>query len=171
MRSELMNLTARDLRDFGMTPSEAVTEASKPFWRRPGQNGLLRGMSHKIHNVGAAKHIGRYSDAIETQPGLRWLHSSGTPGVGDNGLIPEGIEAQARLAWNHISAMLQAAGMSVGNLVKVTTSLTDARDIPAYTKVRAEFLGEFRPTFMLQIVPRLIKPEVLVEIEIIAASQ
>ena len=38
-------------------------------------------MTHKIHDVGAAKHIGRYSDAIETSAGLRWLHTSGTPGV------------------------------------------------------------------------------------------
>jgi 2-iminobutanoate/2-iminopropanoate deaminase len=128
-------------------------------------------MSHKIHDVGAAKHIGRYSDAIETQSGLRWLYSSGTPGVADDGTIPQGIESQARLAWKHILAMLSKAGMTPTDLVKVTTSLTNAQDIPAYVKVRSESLGDVRPAFMLQIVPQLIKPEVLVEIEIIAASE
>ena len=54
-------------------------------------------MSHTIHNVGAAKHIGKYSDAIETESGLRWLFTSGTPGVADDGKIPPGIEAQSRL--------------------------------------------------------------------------
>ena len=55
-------------------------------------------MSHKIYDVGAAKQIGKYSDAIETAAGLRWLHTSGTPGVADDDTVPEGIEAQTRLA-------------------------------------------------------------------------
>jgi hypothetical protein len=46
-------------------------------------------MSHKIHDVGAAKQIGKYSDAIETAAGLRWLHTSGTPGVADDDTVPE----------------------------------------------------------------------------------
>ena len=128
-------------------------------------------MTHKIHDVGAAKHIGRYSDAIETAPGLRWLHTSGTPGVADDGTIPAGIEAQTRLAWKHVLAMLAKAGMTTADLVKVTTSLTDARDIPAYAKIRGEVLGDVKPAFMLQVVTQLIKPEVLVEVEIIAAAK
>ncbi len=128
-------------------------------------------MSHTIHNVGAAKHIGKYSDAIETESGLRWLFTSGTPGVANDGTIPSGIEAQSRLAWGYILAALEKAEMSIDDLVKVTTSLTNAADIPAYVKVRGEFLGDARPAFMLQIVTQLIKPEVLVEVEIVAARK
>lgn len=128
-------------------------------------------MTHKIHDVGAARHIGRYSDAIETAAGLRWLHTSGTPGVAEDGTIPAGIEAQTRLAWKHILAMLAEARMTPTDLVKVTTSLTNGRDVPAYVKIRGEFLGDVRPAFMLQIVTGLIKPEVLVEVEIIAAAK
>jgi 2-iminobutanoate/2-iminopropanoate deaminase len=128
-------------------------------------------MSHTIHNVGAAKHIGKYSDAIETEPGLRWLFTSGTPGVADDGKIPSGIEAQSRLAWEYILAALERAKMTTDDLVKVTTSLTNAEDVPGYVKVRGEFLGDVRPAFMLQIVTQLIKPEVLVEVEIIAARK
>jgi 2-iminobutanoate/2-iminopropanoate deaminase len=128
-------------------------------------------MSHTIHNVGAAKHIGKYSDAVETESGLRWLFTSGTPGVADDGKIPPGIEAQSRLAWGYILAALEKARMTTADLVKVTTSLTSAEDIPGYVKVRGEFLGEVRPAFMLQIVTQLIKPEVLVEVEIVAARK
>ena len=128
-------------------------------------------MAHQIHDVGAAKHIGQYSDAIEAGPALRWLHTSGTPGVSDDGTLPKGIEAQARLAWKHVLAMLEKAGMTIADLVKVTTSLTNAQDIPGYAKVRNEVLGDERPAFMLQVVTQLIKPEVLVEIEIIAARK
>ena len=69
--------------------------------------------------------------------------------------------------------MLTKAEMTTADLVKVTTSLTNAQDIPAYVKVRGEMLGDVRPAFMLQIVTQLIKPEVLVEVEVevIAASK
>jgi 2-iminobutanoate/2-iminopropanoate deaminase len=99
-------------------------------------------MTHQIHNVGAAKQIGRYSAAIEVKPNTRWLLSSGTPGVTETGTFPEGIEAQSRLAWTHIMAMLEKAGMTATDLVKVTASLISAADIPGYVKVRKEFLGD-----------------------------
>jgi 2-iminobutanoate/2-iminopropanoate deaminase len=128
-------------------------------------------MSHEIHDVGAAAQIGRYSDAIEVTPGMRWLFTSGTPGVLQDGTFPEGIEAQSRLAWKYVQEILKKANMTVGDLVKVTTSLTNAQDIPAYAKIRSEFLGDIKPAFMLQIVPGLIKPEAIVEVEIIAAAK
>ena len=128
-------------------------------------------MTHKIHDVGAAKHIGKYSDAIEAAPGATWLYSSGTPGAAEDGTFPDGFDAQTRLAWKHILAILDNAGMGVADLVKVTTTLTDPRNIAAHAKIRGEYLGDARPALMLQVVNQLIKPEVLVEIEIIAARQ
>jgi 2-iminobutanoate/2-iminopropanoate deaminase len=85
--------------------------------------------------------------------------------------LPAGIEAQTRLAWKYILAALAEAKMTTADLVKVTTSLTNAKDIAAYAKVRGEILGDVRPAFMLQFVTRLIKPDVLVEVEIIAAAK
>ncbi|HEY1912775.1 MAG TPA: RidA family protein [Vicinamibacterales bacterium] len=126
-------------------------------------------MSHKIHDIGVARHIGPYSDAIEVEPGARWLFTAGTPGMSANGEVPPDIESQSRLAWQNVMKILESAGMTVGDLVKVTTSLTKAGDRPAYVKVRSEFLGAARPAFMLQIVDELIRPDILVEIEIIAA--
>jgi 2-iminobutanoate/2-iminopropanoate deaminase len=128
-------------------------------------------MSHKRHDIGVAKHIGQYSDAVEVVPGLRWLYTSGTPGVAADGSIPPGIEEQSRLAWENILKIVADASMHVAHIVKVTTSLIDERDMPAYIAVRNEFLGDHRPAFMLQIVSRLIKPEVRVEIEVIAARE
>jgi 2-iminobutanoate/2-iminopropanoate deaminase len=51
--------------------------------------------------------------------------------------------------------MLEKAGMTTADLVKVTTSLTDAKDIQAYAKVRGEIFGDVRPAFMLQVVTQL----------------
>ena len=38
-------------------------------------------MSHTIHDIGVASQIGKYSDAIEVGANLRWLVTSGTPGL------------------------------------------------------------------------------------------
>jgi 2-iminobutanoate/2-iminopropanoate deaminase len=128
-------------------------------------------MTHLIHNVGVASQIGAYSDAIEIAPNLRWLMTSGTPGLSMAGDIPKDISAQAELAWGHIVKILERAGMSVGDIVKVTQYLTRAEDIPAYAKVRRRYLGEARPASMLSVVAELVWPQFLVEVEIVAARQ
>ena len=46
-----------------------------------------------------------------------------------------------------ILAMLGKAGMTTADLVKVTTSLIDAKNIPTYARVRGEILGEVRPHY------------------------
>jgi enamine deaminase RidA (YjgF/YER057c/UK114 family) len=127
-------------------------------------------MVHKVHDLGVAKQIGAYSDAIETAPNLRWLMTSGTPGLSIDGDLPKDITGQAKLAWKHILALLEQANMSAVDIVKVTQYLTRAEDIPAYAKVRAQMLGGVRPAFMLLVVPQLVWPEILLEVEVIAAK-
>lgn len=127
-------------------------------------------MAHKIHDVGVAKQIGSYSDALEIAPNQRWLFTSGTPGHSISGEVPADITAQAEIAWTHIMAMLEKAGMTKHDLVKVSHYLTRESDIRAYVKVRSQFLGDVKPASMLLIVPALVKPEYLVEIEAIAAK-
>lgn len=127
-------------------------------------------MPHTIHSIGVASQIGAYSDAVETAPNLRWLHTSGTPGLLQAKQLPPGITAQAELAWQHILEILRHANMAVEDIVKVTQYLTRAEDIPAYAQVRTRVLGDARPASMLLVIPQLIWPEVLVEVEIIAAK-
>ena len=127
-------------------------------------------MAHKIHDIGIASQIGAYSDALEAAPNLRWLTTSGTPGLSLTGELPGDISGQAELAWKHIVQMLDRAGMKVADIVKVTTYLTRAGDIPAHAKVRSRFLGGVQPAFMLLVVPQLVRPEFLLEVEVIAAK-
>jgi 2-iminobutanoate/2-iminopropanoate deaminase len=122
-------------------------------------------------NIGVASQIGKYSDAIEVPPNARWLYTSGTPGLALDGKLPNDIAGQAEIAWGHIVNMLKQADMSVNDLVKVTHYLLRAEDIPAYVQVRTKFLGDARPASMLLIVPALVKPNFLLEIEAIAAQE
>jgi 2-iminobutanoate/2-iminopropanoate deaminase len=127
-------------------------------------------MTHKIRDISVASQIGAYSDAIEVSPNLRWLVTSGTPGLSTTGDLPKDISSQAELAWKHVIRMLDQAGMTVADIVKVTQYLTRAEDISAYARVRTHFLGDVRPASMLLVIPQLVRPEFLVEVEIIAAK-
>jgi len=122
------------------------------------------------HNIGVAAQIGKYSDAVEVAGNARWLVSSGTPGLAINGALPDHVAAQAELAWTHIVTMLTRANMTVHDIVKITHYLTRESDIVDYVKVRSRFLGDARPASMLLVIPALVRPEFLVEIEIIAAA-
>jgi enamine deaminase RidA (YjgF/YER057c/UK114 family) len=73
-------------------------------------------MPHAIHDIGVASQIGAYSDAVEARPNLRWLLTSGTPGLSTTGDLPKDISGQAELAWGHVVRMLERAGMSVADL-------------------------------------------------------
>jgi 2-iminobutanoate/2-iminopropanoate deaminase len=127
-------------------------------------------MTNKTHDIGVARQIGTYSDAVEAPAGSRWLITAGTPGLAVDGSLPADITGQAEAAWEHIIAMLEKAGMSVGDIVKVTQYLLHATDIPAYGKVRTKVLGDARPASMLLVVAALPRPEFLLEIEVMAAK-
>jgi 2-iminobutanoate/2-iminopropanoate deaminase len=125
--------------------------------------------THTAHNIGVGQHLGTYSDAIETAADLRWLFTAGTPGLSPEGLLAEDFAGQARQAWTNILAVLEAAEMSVEDIVKVNTSLVRPEDIEANAAIRASFLGEARPALMLSIVGQLVRPDILIEVEVIAA--
>jgi 2-iminobutanoate/2-iminopropanoate deaminase len=126
-------------------------------------------MTHTLHDIGVARRIGTYSDAVEVAANLRWLFTSGTPGLSAAGELPKDIAGQAELSWKHIIRMLERADMTVADIVKVTQYLTRSEDIAAYAGIRKRFLGDNAPAFMLLVVPRLVWPEILVEVEVIAA--
>lgn len=122
------------------------------------------------HNIGIASQIGKYSDAVAVPANSRWLYTAGTPGLDVNGHLPADISSQAELAWRHITQMLEAAQMGITDIVKITHYLTRESDIADYVKVRSRFIGDARPASMLMVIPALVKPEFLVEIEVIAAQ-
>jgi len=126
---------------------------------------------HETLDTAIAKQIGSYSDAVLLNGNYRWLITSGTPGLSPDGKIANDISGQAASAWQNILTMLGKADMSVNDLVKVTQYLTRKEDIPGYVKVRKSILGDAKPAFMLLVVDQLVWPNILVEIEIIAAKR
>ena len=124
----------------------------------------------KSINVGVAAKLGKYSDAIEVGAGVRWLYTSGTPGLNEDGSLPPDFETQAELAWKSIIAMLHAADMDVEDIVKINQSLLRREDLDSYRKIRNVYLGDARPASMLSFISELVMPGMLIELEIVAAK-
>ncbi|MCW3474493.1 RidA family protein [Limobrevibacterium gyesilva] len=108
-----------------------------------------------------------YTQAVEITGATRTLYVSGQIPADRNGTVPDDITAQCRLAWANVEAQLRAAGMSLDNIVKVTTIMPDHANLGASRAVRAEVLGDRRPGSTL-IVGGLANPAWKIEIEVIA---
>lgn len=126
-------------------------------------------MNFKIHDIGVASQIGRYSDAVEAPSG-RVLLLSGTPGLSPDGTLSDTFEDQAEQAWENVFDLLKKADMGPEHIVKVTQYLTDARYIQAYGPIRTRWLKDHRPASMLLVVPALVWPNLLIEIEVYAVA-
>jgi len=112
--------------------------------------------------------IGPYSQGVET--GSLVFASGQLPIDPSTGTFPEGIKAQTRQSLKNAQAILQAAGLSMKNVVKTTVLLADIDDFAAMNEVYAEFFSEpypARSAFAVKAVPK----GALVEIECIAARE
>ena len=110
-----------------------------------------------------------YTQAIEVTGATRTLYISGQVGQRMDGAIPDDIVEQSRLAWKNLEAQLNAAGMTLDNLVKTTTILPNRSDLIAAREARSAVMGDRRPTSTL-IVGGLANPAWKIEVEGIAVA-
>ena len=115
--------------------------------------------------------IGAYAHAVEVPESAKVMFIAGQVGIDVDGNVPADFSAQADLAWRNLMAILEFNGMRMKDVVKITHFLTDASQIPAYNEVRSKYLGEERPASTLLIVAGLARPDLLVEVEMVAAIQ
>ena len=113
---------------------------------------------------------GRFSHVGEIAPGARLFHLAGQTGTAPDGGIGDGIEEQSALVYGNIATVLEQCGMGPENLVKVTVFLTSPDYIEAWRVAQKAAFGDVVPASTLLIVSRLARPELLVEVEAIAAK-
>ena len=112
--------------------------------------------------------IGPYSQAIDSGAGIVFV-SGQLPIDPATGAFPEGgVKAQTRQSLLNAKAILEAAGLGLGNVVKTTVFLADMADFAAMNEVSAEFFASPFPARSAVAVKTLPKGA-LVEIECIAA--
>jgi len=111
-----------------------------------------------------------YSHAVEVLAGARTLYISGQIGVQPDGTPAEGIEAQVEQAWKNLVAVLAEAGMGVEDIVHTTTFVTKPEHVAATRPVRAKYLADLKPASTLLVVAALARPQLLFELEAVAAK-
>jgi 2-iminobutanoate/2-iminopropanoate deaminase len=80
----------------------------------------------------------------------------------------DGMEVQARGVFTKIRHLLEAAGGSLSDVVKMTVYVTDMSKRAELGKVRAEFFPGEKPCSTLVEVSALAMPEYLVEVDVTA---
>lgn len=124
-------------------------------------------MKKAISTPKAPAAIGPYSQAIEVND---VVYTSGIiPVVPETGEIPEGCEAQAKQAFQNLSNLLEAAGISTANVIKTTVFIKEMNDFGKINEIYKEFFTEPFPSRSCVEVARLPK-DVLLEVEAIAVK-
>jgi 2-iminobutanoate/2-iminopropanoate deaminase len=104
------------------------------------------------------KVIGPYSPAVRAGD---LLFVAGQPGLDPStGAVPPGgFEAEARQAFINLRTVVEAAGTSLGRVVRTTIFLGSAEDFPAMNQLFAEFFPSAPPVRSTPIVglPRNLK--------------
>ncbi len=109
----------------------------------------------KINPISIQDPVGNYSHGAEISGSFRHLFISGQIPEASNGEIPKDFEAQCKLVWHNITEVLKAANMTLANLVKVTTFLTDSAQAEINGEIRREVLGDLSPALTVVVVKTL----------------
>jgi enamine deaminase RidA (YjgF/YER057c/UK114 family) len=110
-----------------------------------------------------------YVHAMEVRGAGRLLFVAGTMGLDANGVPGATLTEQLDLIWANIRAILASAGMTVDNVVRLTSYLRDASYAGANAEARVKALGG-RVVPTTAIVAQTLVSDWMVEIEVIAAG-
>ena len=123
-------------------------------------------MKETISTENAPGAIGPYSQAVKTG---NMVFCSGQipidPATGE--FVSSDVAEQTRQVLKNLSAVLEAAGINLNNVVKTTVFLADMNDFTAMNEIYAEFFSENKPARATVQAARLPR-DARVEIECIA---
>ena len=125
-------------------------------------------MKQDINTPGAPGAIGPYSQAIDA--GLFICTSGQLPINPVTGEMPATVTEQTAQSLENVSAILEAAGLSMNDIVKTTVFLADMNDFAAMNQVYAQYFAAPFPARSAVAVKTLPK-NALVEIEALAVRQ
>jgi reactive intermediate/imine deaminase len=79
------------------------------------------------------------------------------------------FQAQTRQALENLRTVLEAAGASMESIVKLTVYVTDAANVFDFTRIKGEFIQGPQPASTAVAVAALALPDMMIEVEAIAA--
>jgi enamine deaminase RidA (YjgF/YER057c/UK114 family) len=109
-----------------------------------------------------------YSHVVSIPAG-RVVWTAGQVGIGADGVVAEGWEAQTRLTFENVGRALRVGGADWSHAVKLTIYVVDVSELLLIRAIRDEFVDITRPpTSSLVQVAGLARPELLIEVEAVA---
>ena len=106
-----------------------------------------------------------YSRAVVSGP---WVFMSGTTGFDYKSMtIADNVVDQAEQCFRNVGAVLEQAGVSFADVVRINYLVTRREDFEPIWPVLQRYLGEVRPACTV-IVAGLLDPRMLIEVEVTA---
>ena len=119
-----------------------------------------------INTTNAAKPVGAYVHAKEAGD-LVFLSGVG-PRHSETDKIPQGIEAQTHAVFSNVNAILEAADLSMSNVIDIMVFLTDMKkDFKIFNSIYSEYLEGYEVTRTTVEVGALPTP-ISVEFKVVA---
>ncbi len=115
--------------------------------------------------------VAAYTHQIEISGPERLLILSGQVGRRQDGTVPEDAAQQLSIALENLLRNLEAAGMGVTDIVKVTLYLVGNLDAARRREILAGRLGEHKPCMTLVYVAALASPIYKVEVDAWASKE
>jgi enamine deaminase RidA (YjgF/YER057c/UK114 family) len=111
-------------------------------------------------------------DVVPEGPHEMWARNPFEPAVKDGWMYGRGagdMKAQAEQVFRNLEAALTAAGATFSDVVKMNSYITDMSKVQAVRDVRTKYFGDITPASTFVQVAGLVRPELLLEIEVVAA--
>jgi reactive intermediate/imine deaminase len=139
-----------------MMPVIALAQARAPQVKRTNPPELSKptGYTHIVEVSGPSKTI-----YISGQ--IAYDKDGQIVGAGD-------MKAQAEQVFRNLDTALRAAGATFSDVVKMNSYITDMSKVQAVRDVRAKYFGDATPASTFVQVAGLVRPELLLEIEVVA---
>ena len=109
--------------------------------------------------------VAAYTHQIEISGLERLLVLSGQIGQREDGTVPDDPIEQLEIALENVHRNLQAAGMDIADIVKLTFYLVGEIDAARRREVIASRLADYKPCMTLLYVAALAAPRYKVEID------
>jgi enamine deaminase RidA (YjgF/YER057c/UK114 family) len=123
-------------------------------------------------NPGAIHKPSGYSHVVVVPQGPTVYIAGQVPLDKDGKMVGTGdFAAQVRQAFENLREALKSAGCDFGDVVSLTTYVTDISQLDTYRKVRSEYLHDPLPSSTLVEVKGLFRPGVMIEMSAIAARR
>jgi len=127
-------------------------------------------MKKAINPPSVRRPFGQYNHGLLVPPDASLLVTSGQLGIRPDDTIPPDVTGQAVLCFEAIKAILEEAGMSFADVIRISGFVTSREDFPAYMAVRDRYTLEPKPVSTLIVVGGFTRAEFLVEVEVTAAK-